>query len=262
MKNLDQETGAPNFNNRFVQNLKSVSFVIPALNESGRIIPTIKHIAGYAKQTSLLCEIIVIDDGSTDNTLTVLKELKNHIPEIKIISLGNNHGKGAAIKIGIKNASKDWILLTDADESASIEFLNNLAEFSNEESLIIGSRYPWGKNIITYQPWLRKKIGSWGRKIIRTFFISDIHDTQCGFKLIKTILGKKIAPLLTIKGFAFDVELLTIAAQMKESIKEVTIEWKDSKQSTVRVCKDSYQFFCDLLHIRSNLKKGLYKRNF
>lgn len=232
-----------------------ISIIIPAYNEEERISESIKRINDYFKLKGWEFEIIVVDDGSTDNTLTVVDNLSSKIPQVKLISYPVNMGKGFAVRTGVLESKGDLILISDADLSTPIEEIEKLIPAIDISkggrcAVAIGSRALPESQVIIRQPWWREIMGKTFNKLVRFFVIDGFVDTQCGFKLFDGDSARKIFKVARVKRFAFDVEILLIAKKMGYSIKEVPVKWFNSAQSRVNPLIDSLQMFKDLLKIK------------
>ena len=234
------------------------SIIIPAYNEKNRILTTFKNIYNYFKGQNF--EIILVDDGSKDNTSSLIEYEKNKIGDnISIIKYNKNKGKGYAIKKGIEKAQGEYILFTDADNSTPIEeFEKLLNEIKKGFDIAIGSRYLKNSDIKIKQSILRILIGRLGNLLIQFFLIKGIKDTQCGFKLFKNSVAKEIFAKLTINGWGFDMEVLSIAQILKYKIKEVPVSWLNSSDSRVRPIKDAWQTLNELIKIKLNIIRNKY----
>ena len=237
-----------------------LSIIIPAYNEENRIKNTLIIINEFLKEKKTNAEIIVVNDGSTDTTHEITKKLQHKIPNLELINLEKNHGKGFAIKKGVKESKGKFILFTDADNSTPIEEFEKLMHKMNESksNIAIGSRYLRDSNIKIKQPLYRRLLGRIGNFLIRLLLIKKIKDTQCGFKLFERNAAKKIFPLQKIKRFAFDMETLVIAKNLNYKIIEVPVSWFNSPESRIRPIKDALRTFRDLIYIKLNLWKGKY----
>ncbi|MCM8802723.1 MAG: glycosyltransferase family 2 protein [Candidatus Omnitrophica bacterium] len=228
-----------------------ISIIIPAYNEEKRILKTIEKVYKYFKEKKLDFEIIVVDDGSKDKTVEVVNEFLKEKNEIKILKHEKNMGKGAAVKTGVLNASGDLILFTDADLSTPIEEFEKLKKkIEDGYDIAIGSRGLKESKIVIPQPFYRRIIGKIFPLLVRLIITNDFRDTQCGFKLFKREVAKKIFSQLKTEGFAFDVEILARAKKYGYKIAEVGIVWYNSPHSSVRIFKDSFIMLFSLLKIR------------
>lgn len=233
-----------------------VSVIIPAYNEEKRIKKTIEKILLYLEKEKYTYELIVVNDGSTDKTKEVVLELHNK--KIKCLDNPGNKGKGYSVKAGILAATKEWILFTDADLSTPIEELESFFRYSKDADLIIGSRNLPMSQIVVKQPFLRSTLGKIFPFFVRLFLLPEIYDSQCGFKLYKKNAAKSIAAQQTIDGFCFDAEHLFLAKKLGYSIKEVPVSWANDERSKIRIIRDSFFMFVDVLRIRWNAVMGRY----
>ncbi len=240
---------------------KELSIIIPAYNEENRIKKTLFAIQKYFNKQNI--EIIVVNDGSSDNSLKILESLKNKILSLKIISYKKNQGKGYAVQQGINSAIGKYILFLDADNSTPISEYNKLySALNNGTELAIGSRHLSKSNIIIKQSILRILISRIGNYIIRLLLVKNIHDTQCGFKLFKNQSAKIIFSKQTIKGWGFDMEILAIAQILGYKIKEIPVNWLNTKNSSFRPVKDTWQTLKELITIKRNIIKNKYAPDF
>lgn len=233
-----------------------LSVIIPAYNEEKRLPKTLEEIQRYLKQQSYQSEIIVVDGGSTDKTAKIVREW----PQVKLIELKNSQGKGQAVKGGMLAAQGKFRIFTDADNSTSIEQVENmLPYFEQGYDVVIGSRDIEGAVLEPPQPFLRKMILGRGFRLLRKILAGfwDISDSQCGFKAFSGEAAVTIFPRLTLFGFSFDVEALVLAKKMGYKIKEIPVRWVNDPESKVKF-KDIIKMLLELIKIRLNLIKGLY----
>lgn len=226
------------------------SIIIPAYNEQDRIGDTLNKISHYFEKLWKTYEILVIDDGSSDNTKQVV--LSANIPKLELLSKTKNYGKGSSVKRWMMKARGKYLLFTDADNSTPIEELDKLMQYISEYDIVIGSRFTKNSNIKQKQPWYRVFIGRGWNFLIKNFLFGGISDTQCGFKLFKRKAALDIFPLQKIKGFGFDMEILLIALSKGYTIKEVGVVWINSEFSRVRPIKDGIKTLGDLIYIKLN----------
>lgn len=228
-----------------------ITIVIPVYNEQSRIGKTMDRVVEYLQSRDFNSRVLVINDGSTDGTIEVIGQYcKTNIP-VDIFSLNPNQGKGAAVKRGLELAESDYVLFSDADLSTPIEELDRMITLIEEGyDIVIGSRAIAGSNIAQRQSLGRQSMGRIFNKLVQIFVFSGIKDTQCGFKLFRTNVAKKIVKYQVIKRFAFDVELLYIAQKFGYKILETPVTWKHVKFSRVNVLKDALNMFFSILFIR------------
>jgi dolichyl-phosphate beta-glucosyltransferase len=228
-----------------------ISVVIPAFNEEKRIEPTLAAIHDYFKRNAEQFEVIVVDDGSSDKTAAIVSAVGAERGSIRLLSGQGNRGKGFAVRRGILEASGDLILMSDSDLSTPIEEVEKFFPWIEQGyDIVIGSRALKESDLIQRQPLYRQSMGKVFNLLVRTIVLGGFHDTQCGFKMFRSGPAKKIFASLKTEGFAFDVEAILRAKKIGCRIKEVPVRWINSPQSKVKVIRDSFRMFLDLLRIR------------
>lgn len=235
----------------------NISIVIAAYNEERRIIPSLFRIKEYCIEQGIDYEIFVVDDGSTDSTHKIAKDLIRDIPYLKVIRYIANKGKGYALRQGVLASKGAVILLTDADLSTPIEELSKLLPLIRDDKcdVAIGSRALALSEIIEKQPWWRQSMGKFFNRLVRSLVLEDFSDTQCGFKLFRGNIARGLFKEARIDRFAYDVEILTIAKKRGYRIAEVPVRWINSPESKVNPIRDSLQMLGDLLRIRITVGK-------
>lgn len=237
-----------------------LSVVMPAYNEEKRLPKTLKEVDEYLKTQNYDYEILVVDDGSKDNTVEIVKSLQSEIKNLKIISYKVNRGKGYAVRFGLLEAQGEYRLLTDADNSTSLDQIEKMwPEFYKGFDVVIGSRDVEGAVSDPPQPAFRVFTGDvfmYLRKIIVGLW--EIDDTQCGFKVFSAKCVKEVFPKGKIDRFAFDPEILILAKRAGFKIKEVPIYWKNDLDSKVKF-KSMVKMLIDLFKIRLNLISRIYE---
>ena len=236
--------------------IRSISIVFPCYNEADRLKYTFKDIKKFQeKKITSNFEIIFVNDGSSDNTFQILKKYKNENAKlnrkIKIISYQNNKGKGYALKKGVKIAKYDWVLTLDADISVSINQLNDWFKgnmIKKNKFIYFGSRNLSESNI-EFKIY-RKLIGLIFIKITKIFFKINLLDTQCGFKLYKKKIAKRLFNILKTLDFTHDIEIVLISKKLNYKITELPVNWTHKKGSKVSVIKDSFKMLTSLLKIK------------
>ena len=225
-----------------------LSIIIPCYNEEKDIAKNVDIVLKYLHDNKIKAEVIVVSDGSKDNTYNVIKSIKG----IKALGYETNRGKGGAVKYGIEHASGDYILFMDADLSTNLDAIKEVMKNVETYDFIIGSRHHINSKIEVKQPASRRFIGKMCRKIVNHKFHLKLNDTQCGFKAIRLECAKKIIEKQQIENFAFDVEYIYIAKLLNMSMVEIPVRWKDDRTSTVSPLKSSMKFFKDLKRIKKN----------
>lgn len=239
------------------------SIVIPAYNEAQRILPYLQSIIRYLGQRGQPYEVLVVDDGSQDNTAALVEQFQAQHQAIRLIRLPANRGKGHAVRTGMQQARGEFRLMADADGATPIQELERLeAAIHNGADLAIGSR-PLAYRDPRYQVrvrWHRSASGNLFNWFVQHLGIPGIRDTQCGFKLFRAAVAQDLFSVSHIDGYGFDLELLYIAQRRGYRIAEVPINWADQPGSKVRVLRDGLRMFCELLAVRRNDKAGRYNK--
>jgi glycosyltransferase involved in cell wall biosynthesis len=235
-----------------------VSIVVPAFNEAVRIGVSLRKIDEFMRDSSMTYELIVVDDGSTDETSAVINQ--SRVNALKLIRNDRNHGKGYTVRQGVLAATGNYVLFTDADLSAPIEELSKLIDVALNEGadIVIGSRAVDRSYIEKHQSRFRELGGIAFNFMVRSILGLQLHDTQCGFKLFHRQKSRRIFERVTTYGFGFDPELLFMAKRQGLRIREVPVRWSHSEGSKVRFMRHATVMFLDLLRIRWNALTGKY----
>lgn len=227
-----------------------ISIVIPAFNEASRLPSTLVGIIDFLDRRPEWrpAEIIVVDDGSEDGTAGVVTEAPSvGGVDLRCESHPRNRGKGAAVRTGFARARGERILLCDADLSTPIAELDRLAAAGT--AVAIGSRALDRSRIERSQPLYRDLMGRCFNLAVQAAAVPGLNDTQCGFKLFDGDLGRKLAAVQLIDGFAFDVELLARCRSAGLEIREVAVSWRHVDESRVQPVRHSIDMFVDLLRV-------------
>jgi dolichyl-phosphate beta-glucosyltransferase len=233
----------------------SISLIIPCYNEAVRIGLMFQGLKDFDTQWQGAYEVIIVDDGSNDGTDIIIQSNPVYVDLLakKKISLlqQNNTGKGGALKLGVVQATKDFILTLDADMATSpTELLHWLAmkKIFNEKEILIASREL--KNSKVEDSMKRKLVGNIFNFMIRKVVKLNISDTQCGFKLYPAAVAKSLFAKLQTLGWAHDVELLAMANKMGYAITEMPITWTAIEGSKIDVLRDGWKMFWEVVKIR------------
>ena len=230
-----------------------ISIIIPIYNENDILEKNILNIFNYFQNKSDF-EIIVIDDGSTDNSIKTLNSLK--LNNLIILRNNQNMGKGYSIIKGVLESKGDLILQTDADLSAPImEFEKLFIKYKNGFDFVIGSRSKANSKVNTKQNFFRIILGKLFNILTYLILNLNYNDTQCGFKIYNSIKLKNVIKSCKVKKFCIDVEILYLAKLKKYKVMEEGIIWNDKKNSKVNLIKDPLNMFIDLVKIKFNKYK-------
>lgn len=227
-----------------------VSVVVPAYNEQARIgrtlVRALDHLAAHHPEHG---ELIVVDDGSTDETARIVEQVGGD--RVRLLRQPRNSGKGAAVRRGVLEARGEFVLFMDADLSTPIEELEKLLAFARSGAdVVIGSRGLPDSDIRQRQPTPRELMGRGFNLIVRTVLFGGVRDTQCGFKLFRHDAAREIFSRSTVDGFAFDVEILLIARDLGYRIHEVPVIWYHAPHSKVSPVTDASKMFLDVLRLK------------
>lgn len=252
-----------------MSNKPHLSVVIPAYNEEPNFQKgAIDEAPKYLEEQPYTYEILIVDDGSADNTAKLADEFAKKYKNVRVIK--NPHqGKAETVKKGVEEASGELILFTDFDQATPLSEIEKLLPHFPEYDIVIGSRQmPGAKR--EKEPIHRHLMGIVFNLIVQTLAVRGIWDTQAGFKCFKAEVAKTLFKELKVYGkakkvsgalvTAFDVELLFIARKRGYKIKEVPIIWHHVATTRVSPLKDSARMFRDVVRVRMNDIRGLYKK--
>jgi dolichyl-phosphate beta-glucosyltransferase len=238
-----------------------LSIIIPAYNEEKRITKSLIEIDQYLRAQKYDYEIIVVNDGSQDKTAEIVEKLNDPghplgntpIKNLYLIDNKKNMGKGFVVRQGFLRAMGEYRLFTDADNSVSINQVENFMPYFNDGySIVIGSRSVKGAILNPAQPRCRRFLGNVFSIMVKAINgLRGIKDTQCGFKIFNSKSADALCPKCKINRWAFDVEILILAQKLGYKIKEVPVIWKNNIYSRVDF-KSMFGSIIDLIKIRFN----------
>jgi dolichyl-phosphate beta-glucosyltransferase len=245
-----------------------VSVVVPVYNESSRIAASLGRIWAYFRGVDDIPEIIVVDDGSTDETLRIARDFARQHPDIQVLA-EPHRGKASAVLAGLAHATGDIVGFMDVDLATPLEAWEECRRaLESGADVAIGSREGVGAERVD-EPWYRHAMGRVFNGLVQTLLLPGIHDTQCGFKffsrkaidaiLPRTLLYRNAGVVRMPRVTAFDVELLFIARQLGFSIAVVPVTWHYGEQSKVNPLTDTLQNLRDVLEVRLNGWRGRYR---
>jgi dolichyl-phosphate beta-glucosyltransferase len=236
-----------------------LSIVIPAYNEARRLEATIDTVCRYLRGQSWTWEVRVVDDGSRDETATIAENLAAGESRL-VVQREPHRGKGGAVKAGLLSARGAFRFICDADLSMPIDEVGRFLPPSlSAFDVAIGTREGLGARRIG-EPSYRHVMGRLFNGVVQRLALPGIEDSQCGFKMFTADAVRSIFPLVTIDGWAFDVEVLTIARERRLRVVEVPIEWHYRSESQVSMVRDSLGMLRELLRIRLRAFRGAYRR--
>ena len=235
-----------------------LSIVIPAYNEAGRIARSLEAIRNYVRRKNFSVETILVDDGSTDSTV----EIASGYVGIRILRNGCNRGKGFSVRHGVLEARGELILFTDADLSAPIEEADKLlaAMEASDADAVVGSRALQRELIGVHQSPFREWGGRFFNLLVRIFTGLKIHDTQCGFKLLRRQTTRRAFELQRAERFGFDPEILFLIQRFGGRVVEVPVRWNHDPATKVHYLRDPLHMTLDLVALRWRVLTGQYDR--
>lgn len=240
----------------------SLSVVIPAYNESARLGNTLRAVVDYLRQNSPDAEVIVVDDGSSDETAELARRTFADARNLRtsVISYKSNLGKGRAVRLGLLAARGDVVLFSDADLSTPITEAPKLVEpiVSGQFDVTFGSRALDRELIGVHQSWRREQGGRIFNLAVRLATGLPFWDTQCGFKAFRMSVCRPLVEAATVDRFGFDVELLYLAFRAGLKLKEVPVRWDHNEGSKVSLFNDSFKMLNEVALIRQQARRGVY----
>lgn len=240
----------------------SVSVIIPAYNEAARLGKTLRAVVDYLRQNLPGAEVIVVDDGSSDETAEIARQCFADSGNLRtsVISYKSNLGKGRAVRLGLLAARGDVTLFSDADLSTPISEAPKLVEpiVNGECDVAFGSRALNRELIGVHQSWRREQGGRIFNLVVRLATGMPFWDTQCGFKAFRMSVCRPLIEAATIDRFGFDVELLFLAFRAGLNLKEVPVRWDHNEGSKVSVMSDSFKMVNEVGLIRQQARRGVY----
>jgi dolichyl-phosphate beta-glucosyltransferase len=234
-----------------------LSIVIPAYREAQRLPETMQALSGYGRAGEGVIEVLIVVERSPDGTLEIARKLAGQQAHssmrIEVIDNGPQLGKGHAVRSGMLAAQAPIVLFMDADLSvplAEIDTFLRYFEACPEVQVLVGNRQHPGSRITRSQTWLRRSMGQMFNRLLSVLALTEIRDTQCGFKAFRRETARAIFSRQRVNGFAFDVEVLMLAHQLGFVVRDLPVEWRNSPESRVSIVRDSLRMLWDALGIR------------
>ncbi|MBU6500800.1 MAG: glycosyltransferase family 2 protein [Patescibacteria group bacterium] len=213
-----------------------LSIIIPAYNEAERIPHTLIDMDKILSRSEYSYEIMVMNDGSTDNTAEIVRNMEHAIKNLKLIDNSENKGKGGVVRQGMLLARGKYRLFTDADNSTSVDHFNAMVPLFKEGcDIVICDRALKGSKLEPAEPIWRQIPGKLGNLVIQALLLPGIWDTQCGFKAFTDEAAEKIFMQSKISGWGFDVEILALAKKFGYKIKEIPVHWVNAAGSKLKL---------------------------
>lgn len=237
-----------------------LSIVLPAYNEERRIEKALRSAAEFIASLDFSAEIIVVDDGSTDRTYEIAESVGREFSTVRVVQHEKNAGKGLAVRTGMLAAKGDWALFSDMDEAVPISEALLLLQAAEEQraDVAIGTRYHCQSRILRRQPWQRVLVSRLGNLLVRALVLPGLKDTQCGFKLFRMSTMRPVFERVTVRRFAFDIEVLAIARRWGRLVIEVPVTWVHGEGSTLRLLPAAFDVLRDLIRIAWRIRTGFY----
>ncbi len=237
------------------------SIVIPAYNESARILGALEAITGCIRERGWSAEVIVVDDGSRDQTAALVRAFAVKVPEVRLLQNPGNRGKGYSVRHGILQAVGEVVMFTDADLSAPIEEAEGLfAAIAGGADIAIGSRWLERTRQTIRQPLYRQFFGRCFNGVIRAVMGLPYADTQCGFKAFTRAAAQTVFQLQTIERWGFDPEILFIALKRGYRVDEIPVSWAHDERTRMSYLKDGMRMLQDIAVVRWNALLGRYSK--
>ena len=235
------------------------SVIIPAYNESRRIVTTLNQVLSFIASNGWDAELIIVNDGSRDDTPEIVQQYAQRNPMMRIIENPGNRGKGYSVRNGMLNARGKILLFSDADLSAPIEEATKLLDAIAEGAdVAMGSRWLKPELQRQRQSLHRQFLGRVFNVLLRVVLGLNFADTQCGFKAFKRDAALAVFRLQRIERWGFDPEIIYLAQQRGFKVVEVPVQWSHDDKTTIHPLRDGLRMFFDVLKVRWNAVRGRY----
>ena len=238
----------------------SLSLIIPAFNEEKRIGKSLEQILRFCNAQAYVYEVLVVDDGSTDDTVSLVRERFGDCPGLSIIQEAKHLGKGSAVRKGMLHGNGEYLFFSDADLSVAVESLPAfLTALENHSDVAIGSRRARGAKIEIHQPKLRELMGQVFTQLANLVLGLRHTDVTCGFKGFRREVTHELFARQRLDNWSFDAEILFLARLRGYRVVEIPVVWRNDQGTKVRIWKDAVNSFLGLLAIRLNHFVGKYR---
>jgi len=235
--------------------------IIPAYNESARLARTLDRVLEYVKSQGWAAEIIVVDDGSKDETAAIAEAYSRSHPGLRLLNNPGNRGKGYSVRNGMLHATADFLLFTDADLSSPIEEAGKLfTALRSGADIAIGSRWLQPELQVQRQSRLRQIYGRIFNLMLKIVLGLNFKDTQCGFKAFTRNAAQTVFPMQKVERWGFDPELLFLARRAGLKVKEVPVAWSHDEGTRIHPVRDGMHMFGEVLAVRADALMGKYPK--
>jgi len=238
--------------------LPRLSIIIPAYNEESRLPRSLKRLDGYVARLNREVEVLVVENGSTDGTATVVEESRRHMPYLRLLRV-TAPGKGGAVRAGMLAATGDHLMFCDADFSMPVEEIGKFTALLDAGVPIVIASREVADSTRHDEPSRRHVMGRVFNRVVQILVVGGIDDTQCGFKAFQRPVARDLFSRQRLRGWAFDVEILYLARQRGYRVQQLAIDWYYDGDSRVRGLPDSLSMLGEILRIRLFDLMGLYR---
>lgn len=238
----------------------TLTVVVPAYNETARLARSLPVLLDHLQARPESCRVLVVDDGSTDGTADAVRALMPARPELDLISLARQQGKGAAVRVGMLASHSDVIGFMDADLSTSLAHIDQaVTKLERGSDVVIGSRALPSSHTVTAQPPYRRLGARVFREITRVIgAVPNTPDAQCGFKLFRGAVAHDLFASSVIDRWMFDLEILRLALHRNYKVSQIPVKWTNDPDSRLRLTLDTLRMVRDLARIRWRFWMGRY----
>lgn len=237
----------------------TLSIVIPCYNEAKRLPRARAVISQFFPMPSELVEIVLVNDGSRDDTAAVMADWKGQDERVRLLSHVPNRGKGYAIRRGMRAATADWVLFMDADMATPMAMWERFRPHLAEASVLIGTRKGTGSEITKHQPWLRENMGKVFTTLSNLMLGLNLTDFTCGFKAFRRDACQAIFSRQTLNDWSYDSEILFLVGHLHYDIREVAVSWQNDDDTKVRLLRATLAALGGLFKIRLKSAWGAYR---
>lgn len=237
-----------------------LSIIIPAHNEQERLPASLCAVQDYVNQQTFAIEVIVVENGSQDDTYKIACNFQKDMPYLRVIE-EKLSGKGLAVRSGMLAAQGKYRIFCDADFSMPVAEISKFVPVVEESYDVAIASRELPESIRIDEPEYRHRIGRIFNTMVRLSVLPGLQDTQCGFKAFRDEVAEKVFRLQSLEGWSFDAEVLVIARQNGYRINEVPITWYYKPGSRLHIFRDSLKMAVDLLTIRRNARRGIYAQS-